>query len=165
MKAIYFIAAAVLTLASCSGNKKTADSTDATVGETGECTYVGVLPAADAAGVRYSLALTYDSMDGGKSGNYALVETYLVADSLATEGFEDGKVFNTEGEFTVMTGTPASATQKYLKLVPSKSPEATEAVTDAMYFVVDTDSTLTMVNSSLEPSVTPELNYTLTLLR
>lgn len=161
MKAIYLLAAAALAFTACTGNKEKTVTEESTM--SGERTYVGVMPAADAEGIRYDLVLTYDDMNGNNDGNYSLTETYLISDSLATEGIENGNVFNSEGEFFVMTGTPASASQKYIKMVPKHDTTASEATPENLYFIVESDSTITLVNESLEPSVTPGLNYSLKL--
>ena len=71
MKRIYSyaaIAAAILAMSACSGTQKSADAAE--VAEVTDFTpvqetYAGVLPAADADGIQYTVVLDYDS-DGGE---------------------------------------------------------------------------------------------------
>lgn len=154
-------AVAMVALSACSGNsgKCTGDK---------ECKldkkelYTGVLPAADAAGMRYQLKLDWDDDDCNK-GDYDLRETVLVADSTNVAGVSDGKTFDSEGDFTVMKGNGDNAGKTYLKLVRDSKDSDPESNAGPMYFLVESDSTLVMVNSDLQVSETPDLNYTLKL--
>lgn len=144
MKTLVYMAAAaaMLSLAACSGKQAAeaanqGEATDTVVTET----YVGVLPAADADGVQYSVVLNYT---GDTEGQYEMVQSYLMADSVS-ESFE------TSGDFTVN----ANDSIKYITLAAQDS-------TQNVYFVVASDSTITLVDATLTPSANPELNYTLT---
>lgn len=149
-----YFALAALALTAC-GTKKsdTAAATDTATPTANEYVYYeGVLPAADADGVRYSLTLDYDD-DNPDKGDYKLTETYIKGDSAVSS-------FLTEGDFDVKTGTPANSAARYLVMVPEVEDGAAPA--DTMYFLAETDSTLTLVGEDLSKSVNPGLNYTIT---
>ncbi len=74
-------------------------------------------------------------------------------------GFKDGKSFKSEGDFTVMDKDG----KKYLKLVKDAKDSAEGSAETPMYFLVESDSTIVMVNQNLEVSETPGMNYTLKL--
>lgn len=124
-------------------------------------TYTGILPAADVDGIRYTLRLDYNDDHGNTDGDYDLVQSYLVADTAATTGFRDSVSFNSKGDFTVETGTGEQAGISYLKLVPDRK----YADADTLYFLVSSDSTLTLTNAQLDAPVSSALNYTLTLVK
>lgn len=121
--------------------------------------YTGVLPAADCDGVRYTLTLDYDHHDN--EGDYKLVETYLAADTTTVLGVRDLKTFASEGDFTV----EKKDDKTYLKLVKDAKDSSTGSVDTPIYFLVDSDSTLTMTNQNLELAndSTGRMNYTLKL--
>lgn len=149
-KSLTFVAAAaaILSLASCTGKQAAAEATPETEPETVATvteTYTGVLPAADAEGIEYTVALTYTGEDNGQ---YDMTQTYLVADSTV-----EAAVFTSTGDFTV--GQDEATGTKYIKLAGK---EASEDV----YFVVATDSTITMADATLTTPDTPGMNYTLT---
>lgn len=163
MKAPFYAVAATLAmvgLAACSGNNCSSNSAANTKGDIDEV-YTGVLPAADAAGVRYTLKLDYDDDAKNMHGDYDLVETYLVTDSVGTLGVRDGVSYKSEGDFT--------STQKdgktYLTLVQDKKDSSAGSVGGPLYFLVESDSTLVMVNADLQPSAADSLNYTLTKVK
>ncbi len=145
MKTLTYIAAAaaMLSLAACSGKQaaETAAQDEAATDTVVTETYVGVLPAADADGVQYSVVLNYT---GDNEGQYEMVQSYLVGDSI-------GATFTSAGDFTVGTNDNG----KYITL-------AAQDTTQNVYFVVASDSTITMVDATLTPSETPGMNYTLT---
>ena len=149
---------AMVMMAACSGSPKTE-----LPGNTKDEVYTGVLPAADADGVRYTLKLDYDSDKPG--GDYDLVEVYLVGDSTSATGYKDGARFKSKGDFTVMDGTGANSAKKYLKLTQDAKDSSKGSAGGPMYFLVDSDSTLVMVNAELEQSAMPGMNYTLKLVR
>ncbi len=160
MKKTLYVAAsalALLSLASC-GNKSCNGNSCGDKGDRNEI-YTGVLPAADADGVRYVLQLDYDDDHNYTDGDYDLVETYLKADSTATTGYRDDKSFKSEGDFTVTD----NAGQKVYKLVPDVKDSQAGSTVTPLYFIADNDSTLTLVNSNLERSANPDLNYSLKL--
>lgn len=149
-----YFALAALALTAC-GTKKsdTAAASDTATPTADEYVYYeGVLPAADADGVRYSLTLDYDD-DNPDKGDYKLTETYIKGDSAVSS-------FLTEGDFDVKTGTPTDPSARYLVMVPEV--EAGETPGQSMYFIAETDSTLTLVSADLTKAVNPEMNYTIT---
>lgn len=156
LKALTLVAAGVMMLSACSNKtEKNCDNADCTATEqTEEVTpavvYVGVLPAADAEGMEYTLALTYAN---DTDGTYALTQK-VVGQEVAP--------FDTEGNFVVMTGTPTDKDAKYLKLTPATTEEATEAPADTLYFLVENDSTVTLVGVDLQKAAS-DLNYSLNL--
>lgn len=159
MNKIMLMAAAgvtMLSMAACTGTK--CDKGASCSMSDKEVVYTGVLPAADCDGVRYTLHLDYD--DDATKGDYKLVETYLQADTLSALGYKDAQTFASEGDFTV--GNQAGKT--YLRLVKDAKDSSAEAA-DMMYFVVDSDSTVTMANSDLEVSTLPGMNYTLKIAK
>lgn len=159
-KSIYIMAAALsmLSMAACTGNQKSNGDQKAADGDKKEI-YTGVLPAADADGVRYALELEYDDDHNYTDGDYDLLETYLEADTTSTLGFKDGKSYKSEGDFTVMD----KEGKKYLKLVQDVKDSQQGSNVGPMYFLVESDSTIVMVNSDLQVSENPDLNYTLKL--
>lgn len=158
MKAIYLFAAGALAFTACTG--KTAADTAATSSDADrQETYVGVLPAADCEGIRYTLELDYSDDKGATGGDYDLTEVYLQADSTAVGGTRDGQTYLTEGDFQVKTGTPSDPSQKYIELTPDAKYASTSST---LYFLVDSDSSITLVGADLTRTDSP-LNYTLTL--
>ncbi|MDE7181083.1 MAG: copper resistance protein NlpE [Muribaculaceae bacterium] len=156
-KAIYLAAAAFAMVGFASCNHKC---------DGGKCSkvadqmYTGVVPAADGPGVRYTLKLDYEDDENNLAGDYDLVETYLEADTVAVNGIKDNVSFKSEGDFSVVEQNG----KKYLKLVKDAKDSNPQAVSD-LYFEVSSDSTLTMVNSELQPAVDSTLNYTLKLVK
>lgn len=141
--------AAMTSLASCSSSATDtttdADSTAVAV----EKVYSGVVPAADAAGIRYTVTLTTDSTNTD-TGSYNLVEAVLKGD-----GVSDSTEIKTTGAFVVESKDGKS----YLKLMP----EATDSTALPIYFYIASDSTIVMVNADLQESANHELNYTLNI--
>lgn len=153
MKKIYLAyGVALVSLAACSGNKaktETCDSACEKSVKTEEVVYEGTLPAADVEGVRYTLSLDY-SDDATDKGDYDLTEVYISQTNPAT--------FKTEGDFTVLTGTPQGATQKYLRLIPEVEAGARP---DTLYLVVTSDSTLTLTGPDRTVTRVEGMNYDL----
>lgn len=154
-KLIYAVAVALVALstAACSDKGKQYDKRD---GDRKEV-YTGVLPAADASGIRYTLALDYDDDNGYTDGDYKLVQTYLVSDSVARLKYRDSVSFKDKGDFTVT----AQNGRKVIKLTPSPKSKQGEI----LYFLVDNDSTITLTMASLEAPVDTMLNYSLKLVK
>lgn len=148
---------AVAGMASCDGAKSDKGHHDQDKVEV----YTGVLPAADADGVRYDLRLDYDDDHNFTDGDYDLRETYLTADSTATSGYTDGKSFLSEGDFTVNKQDGKT----YLKLVQDLKDSQAGSNVGPMYFLVESDSTLVLVNDQLRKADNPDMNYTLRLSR
>lgn len=156
MKKIFLMAGAALAMMSmvaCNGDQKSCAANGGCSNDDDKV-YVGVMPAADCDGVFYTLALDYD--DNATKGDYKMVESYLQNDSVA--GLTVSTSFASEGDFTV--GKQGDKT--YIKLVKDQKDSAAEA-SDNVYFIVDSDSQLTMANDSLQVSTTPGMNYTLKL--
>lgn len=150
-------AAALVMLGACSSdNCKNSDCSSCTKGDE-KVVYTGVLPAADVDQVRYTLTLDYDD-DNTAKGDYDLIETYQQTDTVAPGSVKDVKNVRSEGDFTVLT----KDSSKYIKLVPDAKDSDASADTTPMYFLVENDSTIVLVNSDLQKSVNTELNYTLT---
>lgn len=160
-KSIYMAAAAavILGLASCSGNKCGDHGCPNGMSDE-DLTYTGTLPAADGPGIRYTLKLDYDDDKKNMEGDYDLVETYLEADSTAVNGIKDNVSYRSEGDFTVVEQNG----KKYLKLVKDNKDSNPNAAAN-LYFHVESDSTLVMVNDQLQPAVSDSLNYTLRLVK
>ncbi len=164
-KTILFAAAglAMLGMAACSGNKSaSADSCN----DCGKCAkgdktevFTGVLPMADADGMRYTLTLEFDNDDN--DGDYKLVETVVMADSTSAVGSTDGKSFASEGDFYIKTKDGKT----YYELKKDQKDSQAGSLDTPAYFLVDSDSTLTMVNADLEKAANPEMNYTLKLVK
>ena len=146
-KVIFFAIVAAVTMiwTGCSETKESKTETPVTAVDKNDV-YAGIMPAADASGINYKLELDYDDDNGNVDGDYDLMMTYLTSDSV-------GQAFESEGEFFVSSRDG----KQYIRLVPEKQ---TEAV-DVMYFVIDSDSTITLVDSTLQVTQTPGLNYTL----
>lgn len=161
---LYVAMFSALLMGACSQNGKNC-ATGAACGNDNDKVYTGLLPAADAAGVRYVLRLDYDDDHGYTSGDYDLVEVYVQNDSTKASGFRDAASFKSEGDFTVISGQGADSNKKYLKLVKDNRDSSAGSVDGPLYFLVDSDSTLVMVNDQLQPSETPGLNYTLILVK
>lgn len=117
--------------------------------------YTGVVPAADAMGIVYTLRLDYTTADNGE---YDLVEAYLAGgDKSNASGITVKESYSSAGSFTVEKGSGENAGNTYIKLQNSAGAP--------ICFIVNPDSTITMVNESLQPSENKDLDYTLTLAK
>lgn len=150
-------AAAMIAATACSGHKTPTPVTDpeATAGlSTGNDSrterYTGTLPAADVEGIRYDLTLQYDSDSTDTDGDFHLQQVYISDTNPAT--------YHIHGDFEVLSGTPASPSQRYLRLI--SDPDADDAPADTLYLVVTTDSTLTLTGPDRLPAPSA-LDYTL----
>ena len=137
MKKVIMLAAVVAALASCQSkaNKAAeaqADSLALAMTPIPELTevYEGTLPAADGPGIDY--VLTLNAATDGVDTAYTLDMTYLDA-----EGQGQNKTFTSKGK------------QQTVHKVVNKKP---------MYFVIVNDTTLRLVNDSLQEAVS-DLNY------
>ena len=164
MKLLYVAAAAAMvTMASCAGSNQKADENVAadnatTTTETQEAVYTGILPAADVDGINYTRVLDYTA--DNNAGNYNLTQAYYDdLDSIDSPAYKGVQEFQSEGSFTVEDATPATDGKKHLRLI-SKSAGSSPA--DTTYFLIDSDSAITLVGADLQPSQAPGLNYTLT---
>lgn len=160
-KSFYLMATivAAVGLSACSSTtdkNSTESSTPITKSENSDKTEVfsGVMPAADASGISYTIEFNYNGDSNHTNGDFEMTQTYLVGDAGTSKSPRDTETFHSDGNFTVET--PSSGA-KYLKLVPGNS----KSDADNYYFVITSDSTITMVDSSLKPSENSQLNYTL----
>lgn len=163
MKKTIMMAAAALALCgmtacsgSNSGKSSDSDSTKTECCKAEKQEFAGILPAADADGVRYELKLDYTADSTCNAGRYSLDETYLTASSSDSSD----KKFKSEGSFSIEKQYGKS----YLKLVQDKKEDSASAEAP-LYFLCDTDSTITMVNANLEVPQDSSLNYTLKLVK
>ena len=151
MKKVILLAAVVAALASCQSkaNKAAeaeADSLAMAMTPVTEMTEVfeGTLPAADGPGIDY--VLTLNAATDGVDTTYTLDMTYLDA-----EGQGKNKTFTSKGKQQMMQKMVNKQPKKAVKLTPSNG--------DApMYFVIVNDTTLRLVNDSLQEAVS-DLNY------
>lgn len=106
--------------------------------------YEGILPAADGPGIQYVLSV--DSVGPNGESGYTLVTTYLDA-----EGAGKNKTFTSKGKKEVIQKDVNKNKKTAYKLTPNNG--------DApVYFVVVNDTTLRLVNDSLQEAVS-DMNY------
>lgn len=110
------------------------------------CQYEGVLPGADVSGINYQLTL--QKVGGDSLGTYHLTTTYLGADN------GQDQVFTDSGAVATIVGIPNDSTAIVFQLVSYASGN------EKTNFLVEGDSTLTMVGADFEKAIS-ELNYTL----
>ena len=153
MKKVMMIAALAAALVSCQSkgtqNNDAVAMDESVMAVTGNdssavAVYEGILPAADGPGIDY--VLTLNAATDGVDTAYTLDMTYLDA-----EGQGQNKTFTSKGKqqtvHKVVNKKPVTA----VKLTP-KDGEA------PMYFVIVNDTTLRLVNDSLQEAVS-DLNY------
>ena len=150
MKKVMMIAAFAAALVSC--QSKGTQNNDAVAVDEGVmavagndssavAVYEGILPAADGPGIQYVLSVDSD----GESG-YTLVTTYLDA-----EGPGKNKSFTSKGKKEVIQKDVNNKKKTVIKLTPDDGDTP-------VYFVVVNDTTLRLVNDSLQEAVS-DLNY------
>ena len=151
MKKVIMLAAVVAALASCQSkaNKAAeaeADSLSIEMAPITEVTevYEGPLPAADGPGIQYVLSV--DSVGPDGESGYTLVTTYLDA-----EGPGKNKSFTSKGKKEVIQKDVDNKKKTAIKLTPNDGDTP-------VYFVVVNDTTLRLVNDSLQEAVS-DLNY------
>ena len=151
MKKVIMLAAVVAALASCQSkaNKAAeaeADSLSIEMAPITEVTevYEGTLPAADGPGIDY--VLTLNAATDGVDTTYTLDMTYL-----DEEGQGKNKTFSSKGKQQTIQKVVNKKPTKAVKLTPNDG----EA---PMYFVIVNDTTLRLVNDSLQEAVS-DLNY------
>ena len=147
MKKVIMLAAVVAALASCQSKANKAAEAQAdslALAMTPITEMTEVYPAADGPGIDY--VLTLNAATDGVDTTYTLDMTYLDA-----QGQGQNKTFTSNGKqqtiHKVVNKKPVTA----VKLTP-KSGEA------PMYFVIVNDTTLRLVNDSLQEAVS-DLNY------
>ena len=162
-KAILFcLALAPLALASCSNCKDGSCASSGNGGDKEEL-YAGVLPAADAEGVIYTLRLDYDDDNNFTDGDFALTQTALESDTVSAPAIKAGVTSYTEGDFKIEDKTVDGAAAKVLRLIPDAKESLGTADNSTLYFLVNGDNTLTMVSADLTKAANDSINYTLTL--
>ena len=107
-------------------------------------TATGILPAADGPGIQYVLSV--DSVGPDGESGYTLVTTYLDA-----EGPGKNKSFTSKGKKEVIQKDVNNKKKTVIKLTPDDGDTP-------VYFVVVNDTTLRLVNDSLQEAVS-DLNY------
>lgn len=117
---------------------------DPNYGKVVESRYTGKLPAADGPGIDY--VLTLNAATDGVDTTYTLDMTYLDA-----EGQGKNKTFSSKGKQQTIQKVVNKKPTKAVKLTPNDG----EA---PMYFVIVNDTTLRLVNDSLQEAVS-DLNY------
>lgn len=151
MKKVIMLAAVVAALASCQSKANKAAEAEADslaismtpITEISEV-FEGTLPAADGPGIDY--VLTLNAATDGMDTVYVLDMTYLDA-----EGQGQNKTFTSKGKQEKIQKVVNKQPKKAVKLTPSNG--------DApMYFVIVNDTTLRLVNDSLQEAVS-DLNY------
>ncbi|MCD8182200.1 MAG: copper resistance protein NlpE [Bacteroides sp.] len=151
MKKVMMIAAVAVALVSCQskGNQNNNSMDEGVMAVAGNdssavAVYEGILPAADGPGIQYVLSV--DSVGPDGESGYTLVTTYLDANGLGKD-----KSFTTKGKRQVIQKKVNDKKKTAYKLTPDDG--------DApVYFVVVNDTTLRLVNDSLQEAVS-ELNY------
>ena len=151
MKKVMMIAAIAAALVSCQSkgnqNNNTMDEGVMTVAgndSSAVAVYEGILPAADGPGIDY--VLTLNAATDGVDTTYTLDMTYLDA-----EGQGKNKTFSSKGKQQTIQKVVNKKPTKAVKLTPNDG----EA---PMYFVIVNDTTLRLVNDSLQEAVS-DLNY------
>lgn len=151
MKKVMMIAAIAAALVSCQskGNENNGTMGEGAMEIVGNdssavAVYEGILPAADGPGIQYVLSV--DSVGPNGESGYTLVTTYLDA---AGQGKDQS--FTSKGKRQVIQKNVNNQKKTAYKLTPSDG--------DApVYFVVVNDTTLRLVNDSLQEAVS-DLNY------
>ena len=154
MKKVMMIAAIAAALVSCQSKGTQSNNAVAADGEgvmtvagndsSAVAVYEGLLPAADGPGIQYVLSV--DSVGPNGESGYTLVTTYLDAD-----GNGKDKSFTSKGKKQVIKKQVNNKQKTAYKLTPNDGD-------DPVYFVVVNDTTLRLVNDSLQEAVS-DLNY------
>lgn len=158
---IIVIVIGLMTITSCSS--KCENKTDNLCPNKTEV-YTGVIPAADALGLRYTLLLSFNDDNSRMNGDYKAVETFLAGDTASITGVKDMSSFISAGNFSLIKGDGENTGKSYIKLEQGKG-EKSIGEPYTTFFLIDSDSTITMVNEMLQPSEMPGVNYTLKLVK
>lgn len=152
MKKVMMIAAFAAALVSCQSkgtqNNDAVAMDESVMAVTGNdssavAVYEGILPA-DGPGIQYVLSV--DSVGPDGESGYTLVTTYLDA-----EGPGKNKSFTSKGKKEVIQKDVDNKKKTAIKLTPNDGDTP-------VYFVVVNDTTLRLVNDSLQEAVS-DLNY------
>lgn len=151
MKKVMLIAAIAAALVSCQSksnqNNYTTDESVMAVAaddSSAVAVYEGILPAADGPGIQYVLSI--DSIGPNGESGYTLITTYLDAD-----GQGKNKSYTTKGKRRILHRDINNRNRTAYQLIPDDGE-------DPVYFVVVNDTTLRLVNDSLQEAVS-DLNY------
>ncbi|WP_308756657.1 copper resistance protein NlpE N-terminal domain-containing protein [uncultured Bacteroides sp.] len=151
MKKVMMIAAIAAALVSCQskGNQNNAPMDEGVMAVAGNdssavAVYEGILPAADGPGIQYVLSV--DSIGPNGESGYTLVTTYLDA-----AGKGKNQSFTSTGKRQVIRKDAGNKKKTAYKLTPDNGDSP-------VYFVVVNDTTLRLVNDSLQEAVS-DLNY------
>lgn len=129
-----------------------------------EVLYSGILPAADAQGVIYTLKLDFDDDHNYTDGDYRMVENCVASDSIATSGLKVTSVSYTSGDFRKESEVLDGKTVEYIKLLPDAKDGLGAASTSPVYLLINADQSLTMVSQDLVVPENAEL-YTLSVVK
>lgn len=163
MKKVMMIAALAAALVSCQSkgtqNNDAVAMDESVMAVTGNdssavAVYEGILPAADGPGIQYVLSV--DSVGPDGESGYTLVTTYLDA-----EGPGKNKSFTSKGKKEVIQKDVDNKRFPYHKKLNRKKTAIKLTPNDGdtpVYFVVVNDTTLRLVNDSLQEAVS-DLNY------
>lgn len=161
--ALFVLAAGALAFTACSNSHASNASAVAGAKDKGhdkEVLYSGILPAADADGILYTLKLDFDDDHNYTDGDYIMIDNTLVADTTEVSGIKATAVSYYEGDFVKKTRQVNGATVEYLVLTPDAKDLMGAADNHPIYMIVNADESLTVVNSDLDMPAVPEL-YTL----
>lgn len=127
-----------------------------------EVLYSGILPAADAQGTVYTLKLDFDDDHNYTDGDYTMVENSLASDTIAVSGLKEVATSYSKGDFRKESKTVDGATVEYIRLIPDAKDALGTPSGSSLYFVLNSDGSLTMVGEDLQMPAMTEL-YTLTV--
>ncbi len=130
-----------------------------------EVLYSGVLPAADADGTVYTLKLEFDEEHNYTDGDFTMVETSMVTDTVSVQGMKVVATSYSKGDFRKESKVVDGATVDYIRLVPDAKDALGTPSASSDYFIINADESLTMVGADLQKAVNPEMNYTLTVVK
>ncbi|MBD5234930.1 MAG: hypothetical protein HDS61_00710 [Barnesiella sp.] len=153
-------AAASLGFVACDSKTGATVDKSAKSGGDKEVLYTGVLPAADAQGILYTLKLDFDDDNNYTDGDFVLVENPLMYDSITPSGLKVVASSFIEGDFTKESKQVNGAAVDYLRLVPDVKESIGDSSSTPMYFIVNADESVTLVNDELQLPSFPDL-YTL----
>lgn len=128
-----------------------------------EVLYSGILPAADAQATVYTLKLDFDDDNNYTDGDFTMIENTLVSDTIAASGLKETATSYSKGDFRKESKQVDGTTVEYIRLLPDAKDALGTASASSLYFIVNPDESLTMVNADLKKAENTEMNYTLTV--
>lgn len=165
MKKTFLLGLAVagaLGFTACNNSNATSNAAQSKGGSDKEVLYSGILPAADAQGTIYTLKLEFDDDHNYTDGDFVMIENSLVSDTVAMSGLKEVATSYTEGDFRKESKTVEGETVEYIRLIPDAKDALGTASASSLYFVMNSDGSLTMVGEDLQKPVIAEM-YTLTV--